>query len=153
MKRVVLLLSVFAIAAFFAGQVNAQELSDADKVLIAVQEICPITGEKLGSHGTPVKAKLGEQELFLCCKACMEGDVDAKHWATIHANFAKAQASCPVMDKPLPEKPKWVVVKGHVFYVCCPPCTDKISAEPDKYVAELEALYKKSLEDRGVEIR
>ncbi len=155
MKRVVLLLTVFALSALAFGPVEAQaqELSDADKVLVAVQEICPITGEKLGSHGTPVKAKLGEQEMFLCCKACMEGDVDPKHWATIHANFAKAQASCPVMDKPLPEKPKWVVVKGHVFYVCCPPCTDKISAEPEKYVAELQALYKKSLADRGVEIR
>lgn len=132
---------------------SAQELSDHDKIHIAVQEICPMTGEKLGAHGTPVKVKLGEQKLFLCCKACLEKEVDAKHWATIHANFAKAQGICPIMKKELPEQAKWTIVKGHVFYVCCPPCTDQIAAEPDTYVEQLTALYRKSLEARGVRIK
>lgn len=151
MKTVVTLMA-FALVGLMSSVGSAQELSAQDKVHIAVQEICPMTGQKLGAHGTPVKVKLGEEEIFLCCKACLEQEVDPKHWATIHANFAKAQGICPIMKKELPEKAKWTVVKGHIFYVCCPPCTDKIAADPETYVEQLTSLYRKSLEARGIRI-
>ncbi len=150
--KIVVTLMAFALVGLMSSVGSGQELSEQDKIHIAVQEICPMTGQKLGAHGTPVKVKLGEEEMFLCCKACLEQEVDPKHWATIHANFAKAQGICPIMKKELPEKAKWTIVKGHIFYVCCPPCTDKIAADPETYVEQLTSLYRKSLEARGIRI-
>lgn len=135
-----------------AAGLEKKELSVADKTLIAVQEICPMSGEKLGAHGDPIKVKLGEEELFLCCQACMERTVDAKHWSTIHANFAEAQGTCLVMKKDLPEKSKWVIAEGRVFYVCCPPCSEKITADAKTFVDQLLAQYRKTLAERGIKI-
>jgi hypothetical protein len=117
----------FAVVAFdvmLGVTASAQELSQSDKIHIAVQKICPISGQKLGEHGAPLKVKIGEEHLFVCCQACLQGKaVNPQHWATIHANFAKAQRICPIMKKELPANPKWTIVEGRIFYVCCPPCT------------------------------
>ncbi len=120
-----------------------------DQVLAAVQQICPVSGNKLGEHGTPLKVKIGKEEVFLCCKGCTKRKIDPKHWATIHANFAKAQVQCPVMEEKLPKNPKWTVVKGRIVYVCCPPCTKKVEANPDKYVKMVDALYVASLKKKA----
>ena len=74
---------------------SADELSKSDQVRAAVQGICPVSGQKLGAHGQPLKAKIGDEVVFLCCKGCLSGQVKAEHWATIHANFAKAQGISP----------------------------------------------------------
>jgi YHS domain-containing protein len=124
---------------------NVGEPSGHDAIKIAVQKICPVMGEPLGSMGTPVKVKIGEEELFLCCEACRKKQIDRAHWNTIHANFAKAQGTCPVMEKSLPPNPKWTIVNGQIVYVCCPPCTEKIQAAPAKYITKLDELYKTSL--------
>lgn len=131
-----------------AAQAEEPEKSP-EQVRIAVQEICPVTGVKLGEHGKPIKAKIGKEELFLCCKGCLKGKVNPKHWATIHANFVKAQAKCPVMNKPLPENPKWTITEGRIIYICCPPCTKKIEADPETYLDKVDALYSASLESRS----
>lgn len=120
--------------------------SGHDAIKIAVQKICPVMGEPLGSMGTPVKVKIGEEELFLCCEACRTKQVDRGHWATIHTNFAKAQRICPVMKKPIPADAKWTVVNGQIVYVCCPPCIAKINADPAKFVADVDKLYSASLQ-------
>lgn len=117
-----------------------------DELMMAVQQICPTSGEKLGAHGDPIKVKVGEQVLFLCCKGCLKQKIDPKHWATIHANFAKAQRICPVMKHELPKSPKWTIVEGQVIYICCPPCTKKIAAEPEKYLQAVDKLYAASLD-------
>jgi hypothetical protein len=129
--------------------VSAQEVSRHDQIHIAVQEICPVSGQKLGDHGAPLKVKIGEEALFVCCRGCLQGkQVDPQHWATIHANFAKAQRICPIMKKELPANPKWTVVEGQIVYVCCPPCTEKIAAEPQKFLQQLDELYLASLQTR-----
>lgn len=129
--------------------VSAQEVSRHDQIHIAVQEICPVSGQKLGEHGAPLKVKIGEEALFVCCRGCLQGkQVDPQHWATIHANFAKAQRICPIMKKELPANPKWTVVEGQIVYVCCPPCTEKIAAEPQKFLRQLDDLYLASLQTR-----
>lgn len=117
-----------------------------DEIRIAVQKICPVMGEPLGSMGTPIKVKVGKQELFLCCEACRTKKIDRNHWAAIHANFAKAQGVCPVMEKPLPANAKWTLVNGQIIYVCCPPCIEKIDAAPEKYTKKLDSLYRNSLQ-------
>ena len=118
-----------------------------DDIRIATQRICPVSGKKLGSMGKPIKRRIGKEEIFLCCKGCEKGQVDRGHWGTIHANFKNAQGICPIMKKPLPATAKWTVVEGQVVYVCCPPCTKKIEADPKKYVAEVASLYSKSMKE------
>ena len=144
---VVLVLTVAMLA-------NAQERSERekkeqlehDRLTIAVQAICPMSGEKLGAHGAPIKVKVGEEHVFLCCKGCLKKKIDPKHWATIHANFAKAQRICPVMKHKLPKNPKWTIVEGQIIYICCPPCSKKIAADPKSYIRQLDKLYTASLE-------
>lgn len=127
----------------------AQEISKHDQIKIAVQAVCPMTGQKLGSMGQPLKVKIGEEEIFLCCKGCLKVKVDPKHWATIHSNFAKAQQICPVMKQKLPENAKWTIVKGQIVYICCPPCTKKIAADPATYLGKIDELYLASLRKRS----
>ena len=123
----------------------AQELSKHDQLKIAVQEICPVSGQKLGAHGQPLKVKIGQEEIFLCCRGCLKGKVNPEHWATIHANFLEAQGKCPVMKKPLPANPKWTIVDGQIIYICCPPCTEKIQADPSAYLRQVDQYYTASL--------
>ncbi len=144
----------FLFLAFVApGNLFAQEADETaqqrlDRMVVAVQQICPISGNKLGDHGDPIKVKIGEEELFVCCRGCLDGEVNRDHWATIHSNFAKAQGICPVMEKEIPASAKWTVVNGRIFYVCCPPCTDKIEEKPEEYLGKLTALYEASLNRR-----
>jgi hypothetical protein len=126
---------------FVSADDKAPTLSRRDTLRIAAQQICPVSGKKLGSMGTPIKKRIGDQDLFLCCNACTKGKVDRKHWATVHANFKRAQGTCPVMGKPLPVKSKWTVVEGQLVYVCCPPCIEKIQREPAKWLAKVDEFY------------
>lgn len=127
---------------------HGRQQRTGDALRAAVQEICPVSGEKLGAHGKPVKAKIGQEEVFLCCAGCVGGKTDAGHWATIHANLAKAQARCPVMDRPLPKNAKSTIVEGRAVYICCPPCAKKIAADPKQYVEKVDALYAASVKSK-----
>ena len=128
---------------------NTGSTIDRGDLRMAVQAICPVSGKPLGSMGTPLKARIGDEDLYLCCEACTQGKVERSHWATIHANFAKAQKTCPVMEQDLPANPKWTVVNGQIVYVCCPPCTKKIQADPKTYLNKLDALYRTSIESKA----
>ena len=150
MKKKMLFVAALIVA---AGQVaSAQQASQPSKEQIArdqlraaVQEICPVSGNKLGDHGAPIKVQMGQEMVFLCCKGCLQKEVDAKHWATIHANFASAQAKCPVMVKPLPKNPKWTIAEGQIVYLCCPACAKKIAADPNTYLQKVDQYYTASL--------
>lgn len=123
-----------------------------DQLRAAVQDICPVTGGKLGAMGDPIKVKVGEETVFMCCKGCVKQKIKPEHWATIHANFAKAQGICPVMKHKLPKKPKWTIVEGQIVYVCCPPCTKKIAADPKTYLQAVDQLYSASLETKKLQM-
>jgi hypothetical protein len=43
----------------------------ADERAIAAQRVCKVSGESLGSMGTPIKATRGASSTFLCCRGCM----------------------------------------------------------------------------------
>ncbi len=139
----------FAMAVSFVSVTNASaaELSAQDKLRVTVQGICPVSGGKLGTMGTPIKVAIGEkkEEVFLCCKGCVKKKVNPKHWATIHANIFKAQQICPIMKESLPPKSKWTVVKGQVVYVCCPPCIEKVEKDPNASLKIVYEQYRKSL--------
>lgn len=144
--------SALAIVGLMVSAAAAQQpgvrAMNPDQVKMAVQDICPVSGNKLGAHGQPIKVKLGEETLFLCCQGCTRQRVNPQHWATIHANFARAQGICPIMKKPLPKSPKWTVINGQLIYVCCPPCGKKLQSDPAAAVAQLNALYQQSLSAR-----
>lgn len=144
MKNVAFALVIAAMGMCSVG--SSQELlPQSDQLRIAVQEICPVSGQQLGSTGAPIKVMVGEESVFLCCKACLQKQINPQHWATIHANFAKAQRICPVMKHALPKNPKWTIVNGRIVYVCCPPCTKKIAADPETYLRQVDELYAASL--------
>ena len=83
-----------------AQQLQADgKLSQRDQLRIKAQQICPVSGQKLGNHGQPIKVNVGKESVYLCCKGCLKSKVDPQHWSTIHGNFAKAQHMCPVMKK------------------------------------------------------
>ena len=125
-------------------QVEKRKISDA--IHVQAQSICPVTGAKLGSMGQPVKVKVGKSEVaFLCCKSCVGKKIDAKHWAKVQANLAKAQGTCPVMGKPVDATMKSTIVKGRKIFVCCPPCIDKIQKDANAYVGKLNRQIKSNL--------
>src|SRR5262249_26975523 len=53
-----------------AIQAARAKLSAEDLKLVQAQDICPISDERLGSMGTPVKVMVKEQAVFLCCESC-----------------------------------------------------------------------------------
>lgn len=82
------------------------ELSADDKAAADKQGICPVSGEKLFGHGTPVKVTVKDRTVFLCCKPCEEalkGDPD-KYLAKLDAPAASAEpaagAETPAADAP-----------------------------------------------------
>jgi hypothetical protein len=119
-----------------------------ERLQIAVQAICPVSGESLTSHAKPVKMTDPETKevLYVCCEDCLKSKPDAKHLDKIRANFAKAQGHCLVMtDNEVSEKSKMGIVEGHAVFVCCPPCIKKMTAAPEKFLAKLDDLYEASL--------
>ena len=153
--KIARMLFVLALSVSTGQVANGQNRSSAeqaqamrDQIRIAVQEICPSSGGKLGGHGDPIKVKVGEETVFLCCQGCLKSKINPQHWATIHANFAKAQRICPIMKKELPQNPKWTIVEGQIVYVCCPPCTEKIVADPKTHLRKIDELYMASLKAR-----
>lgn len=46
-------------------------LDQNDQAGIARQRVCPVTGAALDSMGGPIKALVGGQPLYLCCKGCL----------------------------------------------------------------------------------
>ncbi len=49
-------------------------LSEADRAAAEKQRICPVTEERLGLMGTPMKITVKGREVFLCCDGC-EGPI------------------------------------------------------------------------------
>ena len=46
------------------------KLSPADRQLAEKQKICPVSGQPLGSMGTPYKVTVEGKEVLLCCSGC-----------------------------------------------------------------------------------
>jgi multidrug efflux pump subunit AcrA (membrane-fusion protein) len=51
---------------------NLAKLTAGDRRLAERQKLCPITGERLGSMGKPVKIMIHNKPVFLCCANCVE---------------------------------------------------------------------------------
>lgn len=53
-----------------AARSNRASGSPGDQQLIAKQKVCPVSGEPLGSMGTPFRVVLEGKPVFLCCQGC-----------------------------------------------------------------------------------
>jgi len=124
------------------------QVSAAERLQMMVQQICPVSGEKLGSMGAPVKIQVGDETAYLCCEGCKTGEISAAHWQTIQANIATAQGTCPVMGKPVDAKSESLVVDGRRVFICCPPCGPKIQADPATWFAKIDANRMSSVADQ-----
>ena len=71
-----------------------------------------------------------------CSDAAKPAKTAAKEAAEEPA--AKPQTLCPVMGGKI-NKEIYVDVQGYRVYACCAGCLPKIKAEPDKYVAKIQA--------------
>lgn len=141
------LFTAFFAALLFVSVSDGQEteqqsnLTENDRLQIAVQKICPVSGGELGSMGEPVKVKVGDQVAYLCCKGCQKKKLDAKHWATIQQRIAAAQGICPIMEKPVDATMKSTVVNGQQVFVCCPPCISEIQADIEGSLKKVNSYY------------
>lgn len=148
--------STFALSSIFAVAVAQQPTKETsaqrhDRVMAAVQAICPVSGKKLGEHGTPVKTTFGDEKevMFVCCEACVKQQPNPEHVKTIHANMIQAQGKCFVMGKPVAAGATSTIVAGQRFFLCCPPCASKIAADPTSFISKLDDAYEASLKKRG----
>lgn len=149
-KSLFALLAVFSVVTTCYTQSPKDEKPEQrrERLRIAVQAICPVSGESLTDHSRPVKMTNPDTKevLYVCCEACLESKPDAKHLEKIRSNFAKAQGHCLVMtDNKISDESKHGIVDGHFIYVCCPPCIKKMTAEPEKFLSALDDLYEESL--------
>ena len=115
--------------------------ADSDLLQIAVQKICPVSGQDLGTMGEPIKVQVGEQTVFLCCQGCQSKQIKSEHWQTIQTRQAKAQGICPIMEKEVDASMQATTVAGYPIFVCCPPCIPKIQAAPEKSLEMVRASY------------
>ncbi len=141
MRCIVFTMSVLLSATGIRPVFAESQLSEFDRIKIEVQQVCPVSGDELGTKGDPLKVKIGQEEIFLCCKECTKGKISKELWIKIHRNFAAAQGICPVMEKPLPANAKVTMVNGQSVYICCPPCSKKIQANPRKYLTKVADYY------------
>lgn len=115
--------------------------------LALAQQICPVTGKNLLSMGGPVPTQVGKQTAFLCCKGCINKQVNPEFWEQVQTNLKTTQKLCPVRDVELGDEAVPVVVKGRAIYVCCDSgyCIRKVEANPDKYLGKVDKLLAKNL--------
>jgi hypothetical protein len=115
---------------------------------MAVQAICPVTGESLGVDAKPIKLINPDTKeiLYVCCEECIKAKPAPKHLEKIRSNYAKAQAHCLVMtENEVTSESKIGVIEGHAVLVCCPPCIKKMQATPEKFLSKLDDLYESFL--------
>jgi len=51
-------------------QAERAKLGPDDRALADAQELCPVSGERLGSMGPPVKVWVKGHPVLLCCASC-----------------------------------------------------------------------------------
>jgi hypothetical protein len=120
-----------------------------DAAAIAAQKVCKVSGEALGSMGTPIKASLGDRSTFLCCAECQKKFKvsPATYLPAPAAEFTVARTTpadqaaittqkvCKVSGEDLTAMggPLKVTRGDQSVLICCPSCLKDIKASPDKF--------------------
>jgi hypothetical protein len=129
----------------------------ADQPAINAQRVCKVSGEQLGSMGTPIKATRGDRSTFLCCASCekkLAADPDKYLGAAlITAKATQAdqraisiQKTCPVSREALGSMgtPIKVTRGNRSIFLCCPGCLKEVEAAPDKFLGVTDAAGSKT---------
>jgi len=104
-------------------------------------------GDKSTDKAAPAGSGCGCAETGCGC-GCGCGEADAAkitaaldQLAPSDRAMAVAQKTCPVTGEELGSMgvPVKVMVKERAVFLCCPSCKKKIEADPDKYLAILDA--------------
>ena len=145
---------------------TSPDLSDSPR--IEQQKVCPVSGGRLGSMGTPVKVLIGDQPLYLCCQACLAqvrkdpesylkkvavpgskpdasmiaGRIVIQTAAASDQAAIQAQRECPVLGTALGShgKPVKVGVGEQTLFVCCKRCVGKVIESPERFLAKAAEL-------------
>ncbi len=137
-------------------QVGFQITRTADEVAIARQQLCPVSGKKLGSMGRPIKSIVNGKPVYVCCQGCTNAlKANPKKYLAKLASFTPTplratkadtaaiahQKICPVMDEKLGSMgtPWKVNVNGQDVFVCCKGCIKFIQKNPKKYITKIPA--------------
>ena len=51
---------------------NFASLSAADRASAEAQHFCPVSGEMLGADGPPIKMRVKNRDVWICCESCRE---------------------------------------------------------------------------------
>ncbi|MBI1291668.1 hypothetical protein GC173_10560 [bacterium] len=113
-------------------------------------DTCVVSGEKLGSMGDPIIKLQGGREVRFCCEGCvgMFDNGPEKYLAKADEIIIEQQKAHYPLDYCVidtgesvsgnPEKDSFSVVGNRLFIYCCPPCDEKVRAEPAKYIEILD---------------
>ncbi len=113
---------------------------------------CPVSGDKLGGDmGEPVDYVYGNRLILFCCKGC-KGDflkdpsaMLEKLDAAVIAQQKEAYPleTCPVSGQKLGSmgEPVDVVLANRLVRLCCAGCKGKLTANPAKVLAEVDAAW------------
>jgi hypothetical protein len=128
----------------------------ADEAAIAAQKTCKVSGQPLGSMGTPIKVSLGERSTYLCCQNCLKkvqaepdkylgppapAAIKVEKATKADQAAIDAQKTCPVSHEELDAMGgPWKVTRGdRSVLICCKNCLKDVTADPDKYLKTSEA--------------
>lgn len=67
-----LILSLFTSLFFGAAALSAADAKPAGVPDNYPLKTCPVSGEKIGEMGKPVKASHNGTDVYLCCKSCLK---------------------------------------------------------------------------------
>lgn len=112
-------------------------------------DVCVVSGEKLSTAEKPVTKMIDGREVRFCCNGCVatyEKD-KATYSKKLDDAIVAAQKptyplqTCVVSGEKLGGmgQPVDYVVKNQLVRLCCGGCIDKLTADPDKYLAMVKA--------------
>jgi hypothetical protein len=113
-------------------------------------DICPVSGQKLGSMGDPIVKKYDGREVRFCCGGCIdtfEADLAAS-WKKVDEAIIKDQLryypmqTCVVSGEPLVEGGEDIatnlVYGNRLVRLCCKMCEREFKADPKKFISKLD---------------
>lgn len=132
-----------------------EKISEADQAVIDTQlpsyplDTCVVGGEALDSMGGPQNVVVEGRLVQVCCKGCIRKvkEDPAKYIAKIDAAVIETQKpsypleSCVIAGSNLAKAkaPVDVVIGTRLVRVCCGNCAKKVKADPEPYLAKVDA--------------
>ena len=108
--------------------------------------VCPVSGEPLGTMGDPIIISYEGREIRFCCDGCEPkfNDEPAKYLAKVDQLMTEAQdkyyplSTCVVSGKEIDANAKSVIINNRQMKFCCADCPDMAKADLAKFIAKLD---------------